>query len=388
MEPLLPSSKRSQCNELTASILKKSGELTGLIHSPIVQTKVAHLVRQMNCYYSNLIEGHRTTPRDIELAMQEEYSENAKERDNQMLGRAHVFTEKNMEELLRNNPETDVYSDAFIRWIHKEFYSNLPDAFRRIKADNGETYSIAPGEYREYPVHVGRHFPPLPSDIEKFMLRFSSFYRKNSIQATSRLLVTAAAHQRLGWIHPFGDGNGRVMRLHSHAILIKHDMDGKGLWTLSRGLARQKDTYYSKLEFADQPRYNDYDGRGNLTDKGLADFCIFFLETILDQVEFMSGLLNLSTLRERVQKSFQLNVFHLKTHNENVMKVVRVLIDEGEIPRGKVKEIAGCKGTVAAEIIRTGLDSELFESRGPRSPLQISFPEKVLDYYFPSLYLA
>ena len=52
-------------SELTCDILKAAGRLTGQVHSPLVLKRVADLVRQMNCYYSNLIEGHKTIPRDM-----------------------------------------------------------------------------------------------------------------------------------------------------------------------------------------------------------------------------------------------------------------------------------------------------------------------------------
>lgn len=39
---------------------------------PLTAASLADLVRVMNCYYSNLIEGHDTRPRDIERALSEE----------------------------------------------------------------------------------------------------------------------------------------------------------------------------------------------------------------------------------------------------------------------------------------------------------------------------
>ena len=66
MEPLLPKARCPRLSELTCDILKASGNLTGQVHSPVLLARVADLVREMNCYYSNLIEGHKTTPRDIE----------------------------------------------------------------------------------------------------------------------------------------------------------------------------------------------------------------------------------------------------------------------------------------------------------------------------------
>ncbi len=61
-EPLLPGTARGDLGELTCEILTASGRLTGLIQSPLVRKRIAALIREMNCYYSNLIEGHKTLP--------------------------------------------------------------------------------------------------------------------------------------------------------------------------------------------------------------------------------------------------------------------------------------------------------------------------------------
>ncbi|MEX1115291.1 MAG: Fic family protein [Akkermansiaceae bacterium] len=109
------------------------------------------------------------------------------------------------------------------------------------------------------------------------MRHFASFYSDPGIPATDRLIVVAASHHRLAWIHPFGDGNGRVARLQSQAAMVRCGLDSDGLWTLSRGLARAKPAYFQHLQAADQQRANDFDGRGNLSDAALSRFCRFFL---------------------------------------------------------------------------------------------------------------
>ena len=200
-------------------------------------------------------------------------------------------------------------------------------------------------------------------------------------------MVIAAAHHRLAWIHPFGDGNGRVIRLHSQAQLIRHGIAGHGLWTLSRGLARWRARYYANLEAADRGRRNDLDGRGNLSDAALADFCVFFLETILDQIQFMSGLLGLPALRTRVERYFQFQALHLERYRQELMRVARALVDEGEMPRARVQELTGKAATVSAEIIKLGLAEGYFETPSPKGPLQAAFPAKVHEFYFPQLFL-
>jgi len=201
------------------------------------------------------------------------------------------------------------------------------------------------------------------------------------------LVAIAAAHHRLAWIHPFGDGNGRVIRLQSQAQLIRHGVASHGLWTLSRGLARWRQRYYAGLAAADQGRRDDLDGRGNLSDAALADFCVFFLETMLDQIQFMSGLLGLSALRTRVERYFQFEALHLDRYRQEVMRVVRTLVDEGEIPRARVQEITGKAATVSVEIIKLGLAQGYFETPSPKGPLRVAFPSKIHEFYFPQLFL-
>jgi Fic family protein len=386
MEPLLPTAQRGRLAELTSEILKASGHLTGQVHSKLVLSKMADLVRQMNCYYSNLIEGHKTIPRDIERALNSDFSTDQTQRDNQQLSLAHIDVEKLMEARLANEP-IDVFSPEFLCWLHREFYTRLPESLHKATTKSGQRYQIKPGLLRDFMVDVGKHTPPDFDALPAFMNRFSSFYGDEHFLETDRLMGIAAAHHRLAWIHPFGDGNGRVIRLQSQAQLIRHGIAGHGLWTLSRGLARSRQGYYACLEAADSGRRSDLDGRGNLSDAALADFCVFFLETILDQIQFMSGLLALPTLRTRVERYFQFQALHLDRYREEIMGVTRTLVDEGEIPRSRVKEITGKAATVSVEIIKLGLEEGYFETPSPKGPLRVAFPSKVHEFYFPQLFL-
>jgi Fic family protein len=386
MEPLLPVSGKGMLSQLTCEILAASGRLTGQVHAVEVLRRVAALVREMNCYYSNLIEGHKTTPRDIERALKQDFSTNETQRNHQHLGLAHIAVEKLMVARLAGE-SVDVYGAEFIGWLHREFYQQLPEPLHWAKTLGGQSYRIEPGRLRNFMVNVGRHTPPQFDALPRFLNRFHEFYGSRDILETDRLTAIAAAHHRLAWIHPFGDGNGRVIRLHSQALMIHHGLDGGGLWTLSRGLARHRQRYYDYLQAADLGRRGDLDGRGNLSDAGLASFCQYFLETVLDQIRFMSGLLGLPALRTRVERYFQFETVHLKLYREELMRVVRTLIDEGEIPRSRVQEITGKGATVSAEIIKLGLLEGFLESPSPKGPLQPGFPPKILEFYFPQLFV-
>ncbi len=90
MEPLMISESTRFRGELTDLALDLTAKSTGLrrsLPSGIISA-LANLVRSMNCYYSNLIEGHDTHPVDIERALNEDYSQDPKQRDLQIEARA------------------------------------------------------------------------------------------------------------------------------------------------------------------------------------------------------------------------------------------------------------------------------------------------------------
>ena len=96
MEPLMPLAERGRLAELSFEILQESGRLSGMVRSPWVFQEVASVVRGMNCYYSNVIEGHRTSPRDIERAMARDFAGDSRERASQLLAFAHMEVEREL----------------------------------------------------------------------------------------------------------------------------------------------------------------------------------------------------------------------------------------------------------------------------------------------------
>lgn len=387
MEPLFPTSDRVRLAELSVRIFQKSGELQASLPSRWARVELAKLMRAMNSYYSNLIEGHKTLPKDIEMALKQDFSESPEDRRNQKLSVAHILAEKTMREWMDSESPPNVYSEAFIRGLHREFYSHMPQEEWVTLSTSGKSYPLVPGEIRTYNVDVHRHTPPDHTSLDLFLSRFESFYSGKEILATDALIAAAAAHHRLAWIHPFGDGNGRVARLHSQAALIAAGVDCNGLWTLSRGFAREQSAYYRALQNADQPRMNDFDGRGNLSDRALSEFCRFFLTQVLDQIEFVLDLVDLETLISRIQAYFQI----VRTDLEPKMKLhlarlLETLCFKNEITRGEAEGVLGLKGTATRAVIRMALDEGLIQSPSEKGPLRIAFPAKVVETYFPRLF--
>ncbi len=107
---------------------------------------------------------------------------------------------------------------------------------------------MIPGALRERDVKVGRHIPVSHGALPRFLERFETVYTK--LGRTDMILAAASAHHRLLWIHPFLDGNGRVARLMSYAMLLETLGTG-GIWSIARGLARNEATYKSQLMACD-----------------------------------------------------------------------------------------------------------------------------------------
>src|SRR5260370_30245730 len=83
IEPAFPADPGHRLEDLVYELVASASALAGQIH-PLVAESMGDLVRSMNCYYSNLIEGHNTVPRDIERALAHDYSSEPHKRDLQL----------------------------------------------------------------------------------------------------------------------------------------------------------------------------------------------------------------------------------------------------------------------------------------------------------------
>ena len=273
MEPLLVRESSNHRTELTDLAIELASRSAGFRRSlpEGVLTALADLVRAMNCYYSNLIEGHDTHPVDIERALKNEYSADPRTRNLQLEAKAHITVQQWIDQGGLKGRAT---STEGICEIHRRFCELLPEDLMWLEEpETGERIKVVAGELRHRDVKVGRHIPVSPGALPRFLNRFEHVY--SNLGKTDAILAAATAHHRLLWIHPFLDGNGRVARLMSHAMLLE-TLDTGGVWSIARGLARNESTYKSQLMACDAQRRNDLDGRGHLSEEALAEFTALF----------------------------------------------------------------------------------------------------------------
>lgn len=379
-------------DETSATILDLVASLSGATHAlgarlhPKSAAGLAELVRVMNCYYSNLIEGHNTTPREIERALQDRLDASEERRNLQLEARAHIRVQREVDGLHAGGKPPEPAAAEFIRWLHRSFYEDAPEAMLRIEGA-GRMLRMTPGEFRSRPeedVDVGRHLPPSSERVEAFMAYFERRYRFAELGMGSRIIAIAAAHHRLNYIHPFLDGNGRVSRLMSHAMALQAGIGAHGLWSVSRGLARgleSRGDYKRMMDYADSPRQGDLDGRGNLSRRALAEFTEWFLRACLDQVTFMGGLFALDTLVDRLKAYVD-----RRELKPEAFSLLEQALQRGVLPRGDAAGVTGLRERSARDLLGALVADGILASDTPKGPVSLRFPLHAAEMLFPALF--
>jgi len=393
MTPLYPEGAE-ELHDLALAVIQKSAALGSRQH-PVTLHSLHELLRVINSYYSNLIEGHNTHPYDIVRAMQKQYDAEPAKRHLQMESVAHIIVEKTMEERLKDEPAMNIAGRELLCDLHREFYRQLPEEFLTMKdPDTGRESRIVPGELRKKAVKVGRHIPPGFRTLSAFLARFAEFYAPDRHHGAAKLVAVAAAHHRLMWIHPFLDGNGRVARLFTEAYFQRIPLLGHGLWSVSRGFARRNVDYKAALTWADEPRRNDLDGRGNMSNEGLIQFCRFFLEICLDQVEYMGGLLRLEELSQRIRQYIDLRDRGMvpgpsgkkQPLRPEASRMLQEVLIHGMATRGEVIDASGLKERTGRTLLGLLLEEGLLVSDSPKGEVRLGFPIHAAGWFFPDLY--
>lgn len=352
---------------------------------------MTYLLRVVNSFYSNRIEGNPTHPADI-LHAQEEGPQDDVTEDIQEI-KQHVEVQTRLANM--DIGKEKVCSLNFLKQIHKSFYDGLPSTLLEIKnPDTKEIITIQPGELRTRDVKVGKHVPPHYTELKGFLDWFEKIYNPNIIHGTGKILAAAAAHHRLMWIHPFLDGNGRVGRLFTDNYMRCSGLGGYGLWSISRGFGRDTDAYYSALTSADMVRQGTSDGRGILSDNGLLKFTQYFVETALDQVKYFSGLLEPQKLNNRIDIYFEMrsrgalitsNGSPLPTLRIECKEIYKRLLYSGPQQRSDIEKLLNVSERTLRTILNQMTSAGLINSPA-RKPISLALSPSSIELLFPHLW--
>ena len=379
---------RSDLPDLVISMVSADAKLAGHL-TEVTRESIRQHMEVINSYYSNLIEGNHTEPYEIRAAQRGEYDEDPLKRDLQRESVALIHVQKWIKRQALD--QDSIYSSDFIKALHREFYTQLPDRAREVKDDEGNTKGkIIPGEWRTDPVRVGAHVPPPGDDLESLMREFCEIYHPRRYSGERKYIALMCAHHRFAWIHPFLDGNGRVARLFTDVALSSLGLNSVGVWYISRGLARAASDYKGLLARADFPRQGMHDGRGLLSQENLVEFCRFMLAAAIDQITYMTRLLDLEQIQKRIAG-------YIQARNDNRVPAISAEIKEiaslvlyqafihGELERSVAYELCGMPDRSARRLLAQLKEEGLLTETSSRSRLKWAIPEHAEPWYFPQL---
>lgn len=386
MHPLLPSEDAlNDLRPLAAEVISSAKDLAAQ-GMPHLCTLLRETLRPMNSFYTNKIEGQQTEPLMIERALNKDFSNKPDEAQKQRIAIAHIETERWGEITYPTFDAPAFFHPGVLQAIHAHLHAQLLEADLIQIGDDGTEEKIHPGAWRNRGVKIGRHIPPDPAAVPQFMEEWHRAY-SYSRAGENALIALMAAHHRVTWIHPFTDGNGRTARLHTHLGLSSLGLT-KGLWSPMRGLAREQESYYAHLIRADQGRQGDYDGRGVLTEKGLFEFIEFFMNICVDQIKFMTGMLDIPAFEARLAQMLAAESTKEETKALKVEAAAPLayLGTVQSLERTKFKGMMGLASRTADRTLADLFKLGIVSSKTPKGPVELALPLPLFRYLFPRLW--
>lgn len=235
--------------------------------------QIFHLLESLG---SARIEGNHTTLADyieVKIAAETPHGEPIREIEN--IEQAMIFLE---ETIAKGSPITH----QFIRELHALTVQGLNREGDRT-----------PGAYRTGSVAItgATHLPPDAVRVPDYMEELVAFINHDDPPKYD-LLKAALVHHRFAWIHPFSNGNGRVVRLLTYALLIKYGFNmraGGRVLNPTAVFCNDREKYYAMLSLADSG-----------SDEGIAQWCLYVLAGIRDELAKVDKLTRYKVLKERI----------------------------------------------------------------------------------------
>ncbi|MDR8017413.1 Fic family protein [Ectopseudomonas guguanensis] len=384
--PALPGELPVDILEKASLLPAKAAFLDGRL-APATRARLVSLLEVTNTYYSNLIEGQYSAPADMQRAQAAPKRERKQLND---LAMQQLGVQTSFERILRRWDEDITWSTMFSPWlvkqVHKALFKHAPA--EQLKLHDSERY-LVPGKLRAEPdeqVEVGQHLAP-DAQVVHPMLELLQQFMGGYKDPRTRLIAALAYHHRLAWVHPFMDGNGRLVRLMTHLQLVYLDLR-PNLWSLSRGLARRQTDYYAMMANADRPREGDLDGRGQLSLKHYLDFIRFMLDVCLDQIDYMSEALDPARMRQRIERLFK---YHERINAAKIRPgsaaAVHALLSMGTMPRATFKTFLGLSERLAIDELKRLIELGVVLSPTPKSrDVEPGLPVWFAQEIFPDLH--
>ena len=202
-----------------------------------------------------------------------------------------------------------------------------------------------PGLFRSGNVKINKssHIPPDYTQVDALMDELIAFVNEDCPPKYD-LLKVAIAHHRFVWIHPFENGNGRVVRLFTYAMLLKKNIffSKERIVNPTAVFCSDRQKYYDYLSMADEG-----------TDEGLIAWAEYMLAGLRIEIEKIDKLLDYDYLLNTVLIPTINDASERGYINETEYKVLKVAVQKQIFQASDVADVLGKSGPEISRIIRS-----------------------------------
>lgn len=290
------------------------------------------------------IEGNRTTIYDALRKIEESDHPTREESQLEILNLLKAM------EFIDNREITDSISHVFVRELHRIAVEGL--------TREGDA---TPGQYRKSEVGISRssHAPPSHVYVHSEMNDLIDF-ANSDVNTSEQMIHVAIAHHRFLWIHPFTNGNGRVSRLLSYAMLRRHGfVSPVGLRTVNPTavFGNDREEYYEALAAAD-----------DLSNAGTVEWCTYFVKGILGDMERLTRLQDFeftfdNLFKPTAQRMLEAGLITAAERDAVLIAIGKVVVKAGDLTAA-FPGSASQRSVAIHQLLEKGILVQ--DTRGPR----------------------
>lgn len=237
-----------------------------------------------------------------------------------------------------------------IRGANTMFSPELLNSYHKIVLDNladSLAEDVVIGGLRTHRVEVGRYLAAPPEDCARLMSDYCDWLNQEmptlaGYELAAQTVKALVAHVYFAWIHPYGDGNGRMARLIEFTILLRAGAPDIAAHLLSNFYNKTRDMYYKQLQDSHgEYRDGSYPPDGNL--QGFIEYALQGLKDELDdQFSIIHGMQIRTIWHDSIHAEFR------KQFSENLTKArqrqKRLILDLSDrfkqpIKKGEIRDL-------------------------------------------------